>query len=135
MDSRDIGRKVRDLRKKRGMTLVEFARRVDLTQAQISRLENGKQGFRSATLLRIAKALDVKPIYFFMDEGEAGDEGKPPYGLLAGGPLAEALSSPEFVWAAGKLADAYLNWQDAFAAILTLMDVVLQRESSPARAR
>jgi transcriptional regulator with XRE-family HTH domain len=40
---------------------------VGVTQAQISRLENGLQGLRADTLLRFSKAFGVSPIYFFVD--------------------------------------------------------------------
>lgn len=68
-----LGRKVAKLRKQKEMSTTELAKKSGLSQPQISRLENGKQGFRSATLTRISKALDVSPAYFF-DENEAGTD-------------------------------------------------------------
>ncbi len=62
MDSKKIGKKVQELRKARGMNSIEFARRLNLSQAQVSRLENGVQGFRSAVLGRICDVLGVEPI-------------------------------------------------------------------------
>ena len=93
MDSKTIGRKIGELREKLGMTTTQLAKRVGISQAQISRLENGKQGFRSNTLDRIAKALSVKPMYFFFEQEGAGraGEGAPVYGLAAGGELVEAI--------------------------------------------
>ena len=102
------------MRRELGMTMKELADRVGLSQAQVSRLETGKQGFRSLTLLRIAEALDVKPVFFFMD---GADEEAPPYGLAMGGELTEALDSPEFVWLAQKLAKAYLHDKRGFKAV------------------
>lgn len=52
-----IGYAVRDEMNRLGITTTELANRVGISQAQISRLENGKQGFRSSTLQRIALAL------------------------------------------------------------------------------
>ena len=67
-----IGLRVNKLREKKDMTTTGLAKLVGISQAQISRLENGLQGFRSATLVRIAKALGVKPAYFWIeDEAEA----------------------------------------------------------------
>jgi transcriptional regulator with XRE-family HTH domain len=71
MDNRTIGLRVAQLRREREMSCTELARRAGLSQPQISRLENGKQGFRSATLDRIAAALEVPPAYFFEEESEA----------------------------------------------------------------
>ena len=118
MESKAIGRKINQLRDKLGITTTELAKRVGISQAQISRLENGKQGFRSNTLARISKALGVKPIYFFMEEG-TGEVGErmPVYGLAAGGELVDALRSPEFVRVAERVAEAYLHRKDAFQAI------------------
>ena len=119
MDSKAIGRKVNELRGKLGMTTTELAKRVGISQAQISRLENGKQGFRSNTLGRIAEALGVKPIYFFIEETGEGEaaESAPVYGLAAGGRLVEALKSPEFVRVAERVAAAYFRQKEAFKAI------------------
>jgi transcriptional regulator with XRE-family HTH domain len=120
MDSRVIGRKVSALRGKLNMSATELAKRVGISQAQISRLENGKQGFRSNTLNRIAKALGVKPIYFFLEEESAEGstaERAPIYGIAAGGELVEALRSAEFVRVAEMIAAAYFDQKDAFKAI------------------
>jgi transcriptional regulator with XRE-family HTH domain len=70
MNNRTIGLKVARLRKEQELTSAQLAERCGLSQPQISRLENGKQGFRSATLGRIAAALGVTPGYFFDGEEE-----------------------------------------------------------------
>lgn len=54
-----IGQAIMRLRTKKGLTTTELAALVGISQAQISRLENGCQGFRSDTLVRIAVALGV----------------------------------------------------------------------------
>ena len=56
----EIGERVRTIREAKGITTTELAQMVGMSQAQISRLENGKQGFRSATLSKIADALHAK---------------------------------------------------------------------------
>lgn len=128
MDSKVIGAKIAGLRATLEMTTTELARRVGISQAQISRLENGKQGFRSGTLARIAEALGVKPVYFFMEEdtgeGAAGEE-SPVYGLAAGGELVEALRSPEFVQVAENIAGAFFHRKQAFKAIQLAAKAIL----------
>jgi transcriptional regulator with XRE-family HTH domain len=68
--SKEIGANVRSVRTELGMTTTELGRKVGVSQAQISRLENGQQGFRSGTLVKIAKALKVPPFRLFMKEQE-----------------------------------------------------------------
>ncbi len=67
MTDAEIGMRIVVLRTRKGMSTTELARAVDISQAQISRLENGKQGFRSSTLARIAEALDVAPVALMME--------------------------------------------------------------------
>ena len=127
MNYLDIGRKIRALRQEQDLTMAELSRRTGFSQPQMSRLERGLQGLRSAALLRIAKALDVDPVYFFIDHSRE-DADSLPYGLLAGGSLVEALRSPEFVQLAQGLADAYLRRKDAFSAMQAVARVVLEAE-------
>jgi len=54
-----IGRNVQNLRKENGWTTTEFAKKLKMSQAQVSRLENGRQGFRSIVLFRLANVLKV----------------------------------------------------------------------------
>ena len=70
MKPKEIGATVRATRKGTGMTTMDLARKVRISQAQISRLETGQQGFRSDTLVKIAKALKVPPFRLFMTEKE-----------------------------------------------------------------
>ena len=73
---RDLGALVSKLREQQGLTTTALAKRVGISQAQISRLENGKQGFRSSTLRKIASALgyDVK-VVFVPKPGASGKVG------------------------------------------------------------
>jgi len=71
-----IGQTVRELRTKRGMTTTDLAKKVGISQAQISRLENDEQGFRSGTLVKLAKALAVRPWFLFMLPEEQAKAGK-----------------------------------------------------------
>ena len=69
-DTNGIGARVRAIRKELGLTTTTLAKKVRISQAQISRLENGRQGFRSGTLVRIANALKVPPFRLFMTDRE-----------------------------------------------------------------
>ena len=68
MDNQAIGARITKLRLQKGLTTTELSMVVGISQAQISRLENGKQGFRSATLSKIANALGVEPVALIANE-------------------------------------------------------------------
>ena len=70
MKPKEIGATVRTIRSELGMTTAGLAKKVGISQAQISRLENGQQGFRSGTLVKIAKVLKVPPFRLFMTDKE-----------------------------------------------------------------
>ena len=70
MKPKEIGTTVKALRTEQKMTTTDLAKKVGISQAQISRLENGQQGFRSGTLVKIAKALKVPPFRLFMTDKE-----------------------------------------------------------------
>jgi transcriptional regulator with XRE-family HTH domain len=111
MDPKAIGRKVRELRSKMGLTTVTLAKKVRLSQAQVSRLENGLQGFRSATLLKFCRVLEVPPIYFFV-EGQDASTGKvtkelESHGLAASNTLRKALANAAFLRFAERCARAF----------------------------
>jgi len=72
----EIGQTVRALREKKGLTTTSFAALVGVSQAQVSRLENGQQGFRSDVIIRIAESLGVKPWFLFMTQKEQDKAGK-----------------------------------------------------------
>jgi len=68
--AKDIGANVKAIRTELGITTTALAQKVGISQAQVSRLENGKQGFRSATLVKLAKALRIPPFRLFMTDSE-----------------------------------------------------------------
>ena len=70
MKQKDIGATVRARRTELDITTTDLAKKVKISQAQISRLENGQQGFRSGTLVKIAAALKVPPFRLFMTDAE-----------------------------------------------------------------
>lgn len=65
-----IGKNVKGFRTAKKMTTTELAKRAGVSQAQISRLENDQQGFRSSTVIALAQALGVKPWALFMTDSE-----------------------------------------------------------------
>jgi len=110
MNQKAIGQKIRTLRASKGLTTVTLARKVKLSQAQVSRLENGLQGFRSETLLRFAKVLEVPPVYFFL-EGEDTSvkvvaEVLEEHGLTPSKVLRKAMTDPAFLKFVEKCARA-----------------------------
>jgi len=121
MNVKTMGQKLRKLRKLRGLTMVELAERLGITQAQISRLETGKQGFRSATLTKVAAALGVKPIWFFIEEQpRSGKKGAPeiPLDAVAGSALAVAFRDPSFREAIARAAEIFLVNPEEFNAFV-----------------
>lgn len=54
-----LGRRIRDVRKERGLTQEELAERADVTWHFISAIERGTSGLALDTLIAIAAALEV----------------------------------------------------------------------------
>lgn len=63
-----IGSKVRELRQKRRLTLQDLSDKTGLSKPLLSQVENGHVMPPVATLLRIARALDVGIAHFFQGE-------------------------------------------------------------------
>ena len=66
----NIGQKIRNLRKLNHLTLKQLADKVNLTQPQLSRLENGVNTIQIDTLLQICKIFNVSIADFFSTETE-----------------------------------------------------------------
>jgi transcriptional regulator with XRE-family HTH domain len=62
-----IGRRIRDLRLKQGMTQTILADHAQITREHLSELENGKKEIGVRTLERITAALGVSLKVFFDD--------------------------------------------------------------------
>ena len=56
-----VGARIRKLRRAQGLTSIALARKIGMSQAQVSRLETGLQLFRSLTLMRFAQVLGTTP--------------------------------------------------------------------------
>ncbi len=108
-----IGARIRELRTKMGYTIASLSKKAGISGAQVSRLENGLQGFRSRTLSKIAEALDVPVIYFHVDDKRAFtlelereiDRNGP--GLAV--PLRSALANPAFLRYIERCAGLFLR--------------------------
>ena len=112
-----VGERMQTLRKAKGLSTTELADLIGMSQAQVSRLETGRQGFRSATLFKIAKALDVEPYYLYMGEGPE----MPAYGIMKSPRLRRALQSAEFTDLAEKLAEFFLSRKQVFKSVKGLV--------------
>ena len=120
MNNKAIGARVKKLRTEMGFTTTTLAEKVGISQAQISRLENGRQGFRSTTLSKIAAVLGVKEVYFFDDDPNAQailpeQQGDPV--------LLRAIKCPPCAKLLRKLANAYFENRRWFK----VLDVVVSR--------
>lgn len=68
MDEKDIVKKIRRLRKQKGLTLKEVAERTGFTKSYLSMVESGKKSPPIATLSKIARALEVDIAAFFEEK-------------------------------------------------------------------
>ena len=64
------GNRLRELRLLRGLTQMALAERVGVTFQQIQKYENGSNRLSASRIAQIARALDVRPAYFFEEKGE-----------------------------------------------------------------
>jgi len=120
-----LAEKMVALRKSVGISAKELAERIGFTQAQVSRLENGRHGFRAETLLRIAKALGIDPVYFFVDEKDVKSRSAAKSAALSRGALAQALKKADFVAFVERLAKAYQRKDKSYKAIVAAADAIL----------
>ena len=68
-----IGRRIRELRHSRGISLKVLSERCGLPQRDLLGIEDGTRPCPSAELARIAEAIGVNPIGLFRDESPAGE--------------------------------------------------------------
>jgi transcriptional regulator with XRE-family HTH domain len=66
--SMNLGKRIQDLRRRRGLTTGELAARVQVTSGFISQLEHSKTDPSLQTLQRVAGALQVPLSYLLLDE-------------------------------------------------------------------
>jgi len=121
--NRLMGQKIAAFRKGLNLTATELAEMVGISQPQISRLENGKQGFRSATLTKIAQVLDVHPAYFFIETSDAEFVGVEAAELS----LARALLHTKFIALTKKLAALHFDKPLAYGKIAQEIESMVQK--------
>jgi transcriptional regulator with XRE-family HTH domain len=60
-----VGKKIKEIRKKKALTIQELAEISGVSEGHVSRLENGLKSPTISTLEKLANALDVPIVYFF----------------------------------------------------------------------
>jgi transcriptional regulator with XRE-family HTH domain len=75
MDYEQLGPRIRELRQRLGLRIIDLARKARLSMAQLSRIERGMQKLRSENVLRIARALGTSPAELLLEgNGNPGRE-------------------------------------------------------------
>lgn len=69
-----LGMQIRDLRKSRGLTLVDLAGRVNRSVGWLSQIERGMSEVSISAMHEIAQALDVTVSWFFQNDHQASSE-------------------------------------------------------------
>lgn len=62
---KDIGKRILELRKERGMTQLDLATKSDIDERQIQRLENGHTSATLKTLLKVSHGLNINLLKLF----------------------------------------------------------------------
>jgi len=120
-----IGNRMRAIREEKGLISTDLAQMVGMSQAQISRLENGKQGFRSATLHKIADALKVKAVFLINGEQKASPASMVRdvsfYGPGMPKEVVEALSSAKYEAFLMKSVKIYMTDEATFSRLSSMV--------------
>ena len=66
MENIDIGKKLKNKEKKKGLTSKELAKMADITPSMLSQIERGSANPSIQTLKVLAKALDVPTFSFYL---------------------------------------------------------------------
>lgn len=69
LEKLNLGGRIKELRKQKGMTLKELSERTGFSQAMLSQVENNIASPSISTLWNFAEALGVKIGYFFQESG------------------------------------------------------------------
>ncbi|MFB9235478.1 helix-turn-helix domain-containing protein [Plantactinospora siamensis] len=89
-----VGRRLRELREARALTLSELARQAGVGKATLSGLENGTRDPRLETLYAIAAALDVPMSALTLDRGAPASAAAPVRGDAVLSTLLEVFEEP-----------------------------------------
>lgn len=71
---KDIGKKIRELRKQNGHTLEELGEKLNFNLSNLSKIERGFRKPNIELIEKIMKVYDVPLTYFFGEVGEMPDE-------------------------------------------------------------
>lgn len=74
-----VAARIRELRTHRGLTQAELARRMGITEGNVSRLETGGRAPSLRTIARVAAALGVEPAELLTRGDVATSAGQAPY--------------------------------------------------------
>ncbi len=132
MNGRTMGRRMVALRREHGLTRRRLAELARLSQGQVSRLENGRQPFRSETLFRVADALRVEPYRLLLPSATTGDDEAASAPPELDRVLREALRDPEYVSLLEEIARAYRTSPEGYRAVESVIATVLAAPVSPA---
>jgi transcriptional regulator with XRE-family HTH domain len=124
VDKAVIGARMRQQREKLGLSAAALAQRIGTSKAQVSRLETGKQGFRSDMLLKVAEALNVDPVFFMVDQSKVDALNAH---ALVSRRVIDAMRSPEYTHAAECLAALHRKKHSTFQLLAGLLDVLAGR--------
>ncbi len=61
----EIGLRIRKLREEKGLSIQDFADKLDIEYTNVVRIEKGRTNFTIGTLVKIANGLDIPIIGFF----------------------------------------------------------------------
>ena len=70
MNNTEIGQRIQEIRKERGMIRDELAEKAEISTKFVYEVEIGKKGLTAETLARITKALATSSDYLITGEGE-----------------------------------------------------------------
>ena len=79
--SEQIGRRIRDARKSRGMTLESLAREAGFTKSYLSKIENSRKVPPIASLARICRSLDTR-VADLLDESAPENDARQRYSVV-----------------------------------------------------
>ncbi|QGP91213.1 HTH-type transcriptional regulator PuuR [Neomoorella glycerini] len=63
-----VGKRIRSLRKQRGLSLQELAAKVGISYSYLSQIENGKANLSVSLLKDLASALEVPSVFFLLED-------------------------------------------------------------------
>ena len=128
MDNAALGARMRARRKELGLTAAELGKRMGMTETQVSRLETGKQGFRSETICALAKVLELEVIALLTDGGET-PSAEDIFAYRIPASVQAAMKDKSFSRAALALAAAYVDSPRDFKKTQCVLEAAIKLPS------